>query len=253
MTKMKLVAPAREIELIRLLNDSAPDSKSYKRALDELILANTGLIHKIVHRFPIKNSVCSYQDLFHAGIEGLVHGIQKFDVTRGYRLSTYCYRWAQAYVARYFQNHGKTIRIPVHLSTVQMRVKKATEELTRDLGRTPTDAEVASVCDGTEAVDAILNCTVHSLNSVMNDTGEYEGLVGEDTTEEHDYQLECELLLERLHRDVSERDFNMFIHRFGLLGKREHTLSEISDFHGVTRARCHQVSNNCFRLMKTYV
>ncbi len=87
---------AREIELIRLLKLSAPGSKSYKRVLDELVLANRGLVHKLVQKFPIKNSSCGYDDLFQEGIAGLIHGIQKFEVERGCRLSTYCYRWIQA-------------------------------------------------------------------------------------------------------------------------------------------------------------
>ena len=116
MTKSELMSTEREIQLVRQLPN--------KRALDELVLANTGLIHKICHKFPVKNASVTYDDLFQAGIEGLIHGIQKFDVTRGYRLSTYCYRWIQAYVSRYWQNHGKTIRIPVHMANLQMKVRR---------------------------------------------------------------------------------------------------------------------------------
>ena len=242
MTKKELMTADREIELVRLLPN--------KRAMDELILSNLGLIHKIVHKFPIKNASCGYEDLYHAGIEGLVHGIQKFEVTRGYRLSTYCYRWIQAYVSRYFQNHGKTIRIPVHLTTTEMKVKKAIEELTRELGRTPNRSEVESVVDDASAVSAILATECTSLNRIVAENEELECFAGEDKSETIDYQLQCEMMLDELRKEVSERDFNMFIYRNGLMGKKEHTLDEIASHHGVTRSRVHQVTKQCFSLMR---
>ena len=243
MTKTELMSASREIQLVRQLPS--------KRALDELVLANTGLIHKIVHRFPLKNASCGYDDLFQAGIEGLIHGIHKFDVTRGYRLSTYCYRWIQAYVSRYFQNQGKTIRVPVHMANVELQARKVTEQLTRELGRVPTSSEVEEVYPQAAQVASLQPCA--SLNKLMSEGDELEALCGEDKSETHDYEMECDILLSKLRTEVSERDFNIFVHRYGLLGVKEHTLSEISDFHGVTRARCHQVSNNCFRMMKSYV
>ena len=239
----ELMTTEREIELVRLLPN--------KKALDELVLANTGLIHKIVHKFPIKNASCTYDDLFQAGIEGLIHGIQKFDVTRGYRLSTYCFRWIQAYVSRYWQNHGKTIRIPVHMANLQMKVKKATELLTKELGRTPSQSEIEDIVPEAINTSGLTDCV--SLNQMIAESDELEAVVGEDKTEVNDYQTECEMMLDRLRSEVSERDFNIFIHRHGLLDVPPHTLGEIADFHGITRARVHQVSNHCFQVMREMV
>ena len=247
MAKTVLMAASREIELIRVLNSSDTGSRSYKKALDELVLSNRGLIHKLVQKFPIKNASCSYDDLFQEGIAGLIHGIQKFEVERGYRLSTYCYRWIQAYISRYFQNQGKTIRIPVHLATREMMAKKQVENLTEELGHTPSNNEI------TEAgIDTFTHSDCISLNKMIADNEELDALQGEDNTEVNDYIMECELLLEKLRADVSDRDFNIFVHRYGLLSIPEHTLDEISKFHGITRSRIHQVSNDCFRKMSTY-
>ena len=242
MSKSDLMSAEREIELIRQLPN--------KKALDELVLSNLGLVHKIVHKFPIKNASCGYEDLYHAGIEGLVYGIHKFDVTRGYRLSTYVYRWIQAYVSRYYQNHGKTIRIPVHLATTDMKVKKQVEELTRELGHTPSQAEIESVIDDASVVSSILAAECKSLNQIVSEDEELECFAGEDKTEATDYELQCELMLDELKTKVTDRDFNMFIFRNGLMGKREHTLDEIAEFHGVTRSRVHQVTKQCINLMR---
>ena len=132
-----------EIELIRLYNSD--NDKVSKRALDRLVLSNTGLVHKLVNKFPIKNATCTYDDLYQEGIAGLIHAISKFDVTKGYRLSTYSYRWIQAYVQRYYQNHARSVRVPVHVVDSQLSLNKQVEKLTSELGRTPTMQEIVSV------------------------------------------------------------------------------------------------------------
>ena len=252
MSKTELMSPSREIELIRMLNLSAPGSRSYKRLLDELVLANVGLVHKVVHRFPIKNSNCSYDDLYQEGVGGLIHGIQKFDCTRGYRLSTYCFRWIQAYVQRYFQNQGKTIRLPVHMANKQFALKKVIENMTTELGRVPTDEEVRVVVPNIDELQSSMRDCI-SLNQMISENEELDCLQGDDTTEERDYVMEVEMALDKLKEEVSDRDFNIFIHREGLLGVPPHTLNEISEYHGITRSRCHQISNQVFSKMKELI
>ena len=233
-----------ELTLVKQLPD--------KRALDRLVTSNLGLVHKITHKFPIKNCNVTYDDLFQEGVAGLIHGIHKYDVTRGYRLSTYVYRWIQARVTRYFQNQGKTIRIPVHMANKQYNYKRVVESLTQELGRTPTQNEIEQVVEDCGGVTESMRDTV-SLNQLIGDSEELDCLVGDDKTVERDYILECEMLLDKLSSEVSPRDFNIFIYRHGLLGKSEHTLGEIAEFHDLTRARVHQVSNNVLSKLKELV
>ena len=225
--------------------------KDNKKSLDKLVLANLGLVHKITHRFPIKNSNCGYDDLFQEGVAGLMHAIDKFEAERGYRLSTYAYRWIQAYVTRYYQNQGRVIRVPVHMSTKQQQLNKQVETMTRDLGRTPTDEEIR---DSNRSVEAIRNATmtVSSLNALIGESEELEGLQGIDKTEENDIQIQCEMMLDRVRGQVSERDFGVLCGRYGLLGEPQHTLSELSERFGVTRARCHQIERSCLKLMRSF-
>lgn len=252
MTKKELMAPSREIELMRELNESDVSSIRYKKVLDELVLANVGLCHKIVHRFPIKNSTCSYDDLYQEAIAGLIHGIQKFECVRGYRLSTYCYRWIQAYVSRYYQNQGKTIRLPVHMANKHHLLKKAVEKLTLDLKRTPTDEEIREVMPEVDELQKSMQDCI-SLNQMISDNEELDCLQGEDTTEERDYVMEVEMALDKVKEEVSSRDFNIFIHREGLLGVPPHTLNEIADYHQLTRSRVHQITNQVFNVMREVV
>ena len=251
MTKQSHLTRDEELFLINVLR-SEKSASNHQWAMDKLVLSNVGLIHKIVHKFPIKNASCTYDDLFQAGIEGLIHGIHKFEPERGHRLTTYCYRWIQAYVSRYYQNHGKTIRVPVHLATAEMTINKRVEQLTRDLGRTPSDSEIESVCDNVEQVK-LAKRQIVSLNQSANDDDEVMTLVGEDRTEEMDHKMEVDHIIDQLADDVSERDLNMFIHRYGLQGNKERTLNEIADYHKVTRARVHQVVRAVFNKAQAVV
>ena len=224
--------------------------KDNKKSLDKLVLANLGLVHKITHRFPIKNSNCGYDDLFQEGVAGLMHAIDKFEPARGYRLSTYSYRWIQAYVTRYYQNQGRTIRVPVHMSTKQQQLNKQIETMTRDLGRTPTDEEIRDANASVEAIKSA-TLTVSSLNQLVGESEELECLQGEDRTEERDTEMECELLLDKVRGQVSERDYCILLQRYGLRGEAAHTLSEISEKHGITRARIHQVERQMLKTMRS--
>ena len=247
-----LMNPSREIELIRELNNYEKGERRYQRALDELVLSNTGLVHKIVHKFPIKNASCSYDDLYQEGIAGLIHGIEKFDVTRGYRLSTYSYRWIQAYVTRYFQNHGRVIRIPVHMFNKQLELKKTIEKMTQDLGRNPTPEEVQSLKDDVMTIQTSM-MNVSSLNQLISETDELECLQGDDNTDAFDSKVDCDILLAKVKKMVSERDFDILVKRFGLAGYTPSTLNEIAEETGLTRSRCHQVINGMISKMREMV
>ena len=252
MSKTKLMAPSREIELIRQVQSNAIGTRAHKRALDELVVSNMGLVHKIVHRFPMKNATCSYDDLFQEGIAGLIHGIGKFDLSRGYRLSTYSYRWIQAFVSRYFQNNGRSIRVPVHMSTKQQAFNKDVELLTKQLGRTPTANEIRELNEDVDVIQSSM-MNVSSLNGLINDNDELECLQGEDRTEEFDMQVDAELLLTKLRALVSDRDFSILTARFGLGGVPPHTLSELATKHNITRARIHQVESDCIKQLRQLI
>ncbi len=250
MTKTKeLMTASREIELMREVNREAGDYRRYKRALDELVLANVGLVHKVVHKFPLKNANCSYDDLYQAGIEGLIYGINKFDETRGYRLSTYVYRWIQAYVTRYYQNHGRVIRIPVHMFNRQLELKKKIEKATKEKGRELTADEVQSITNDVDVIQQSM-MQVSSLNQLISETDELECLQSDTDEDAFNSKVDADILLSKVKKEVSERDFTILTKRFGLCGETPHTLNEISEATGLTRSRCHQVINHQLNLMR---
>lgn len=249
-TKTERLTHVEEIELIRLSRSDSKTVRDY--ATNRLVTHNVGLVHKLVNKFPIKNSTCSYDDLYQEGIMGLMHGIRKFDETRGYRLSTYVYRWIQAYIRRYYLNHSRSVRVPVHISDAQMTLNKQIEKLTAELGRTPKMSEIIAVnSDAVRIIDDMKSNV--SLNATIGESSELEDVVGEDKTEEFETTTDCHLLLDKLRDNVSSRDFNILMLRFGLNGESEHTLEEIADKYEVTRARIHQIEKTLIKKLRALV
>ena len=173
-----------------------------------MVTHNLGLVSKIVNKFPLKNANCSFDDLFQEGVAGLIHGLRKFDPTKGCRLSTYVYNWISAYVRRYYQNQGRTVRVPIHMADKSFKLNRQIEELTEKLGRTPTLEEVQALNKNADQIFTSMRGTV-SLNNIVGEDSELESIVGEDKTEEFDTNHDAGVLLAEVKTMVSDRDYNI--------------------------------------------
>ena len=242
---------AEEIELTRALLKAKEGGRErrYKYLLDKLVTSNLGLVTKIVSKFPLKNANCTFDDLFQEGVAGLIHGIRKFDPSKGYRLSTYVYNWISVYVRRYYQNQGRTVRVPIHMADKQYKLNRQIEELTERLGRTPTKDEVSSLNVKADHIMAAMR-PIASLNTMIGEDSELSSIIGEDKTEEYTTCYDAEALLTQVKPLVSERDFGVIVHRFGLVDGSPLTLSEVADKYQVTRARVHQIEKTVLQKMK---
>ena len=241
-----------ELDLVKSVQDNDPNSRRAKYAMNKLVSGNLGLVRKLVYKFPIKTASCSSEDLFQEGVAGLMHGIRKFDTTRGYRLSTYVYRWIWAYCSRYYQNHGRVIRVPVHQSDKYLELTKQIEQLTEDLGRIPTDDEVREMNPDADKIKATMLFPL-SLNYSLGEDNELLDVQGEDNTERFHMKVDVDILLDKLKSSVSDRDYQIIIKRYGLDGSGPRTLEEIADGCDLTRARVHQVQQKLLKMMRSMV
>lgn len=131
------------------LADQAPPAVKRRglRARDRMVSANLRLVAHVArrarHGLGVAVVEADLPDLLQAGAIGLQRGVEKFDPTRGYKLSTYAYWWIRQGISRHIDSHGRTIRIPTtHTGTIA-RAGKVAAALAAHLGRTPSRAELA--------------------------------------------------------------------------------------------------------------
>ena len=132
-----LLTAAEEIELAKRIERGDLEAK------ERMINANLRLVVSQARRY--QGHGLPMEDLVQEGMLGLIRAVEKFDWRRGFKFSTYGTLWIRQAIQRGLQNHGRTIRVPVHVSQRQVKVRKIEAELNTKLGREPTDEEIATV------------------------------------------------------------------------------------------------------------
>src|SRR5580700_9587069 len=164
-----LLTAAEEIELAKRIE------RGDLAAKERMINANLRLVVSQARRY--QGHGLPMEDLVQEGMLGLIRAVEKFDWRRGFKFSTYGTLWIRQAIQRGLQNHGRTIRVPVHVSQRQVKVRKIAGELSVKLGREPTDEEIAAVAElPIEQVFEIreLSRAMTSLDQPVSEDGETE-------------------------------------------------------------------------------
>ena len=241
--KTPLLTPQEEIKL------AARIKRGDKEARAHMIKANLRLVVKIAHDYG--NLGLPLLDLVSEGNIGLMKAVERFDPAKGGKLSTYAAWWIKQSIKRALANQSKTIRLPVHLVDKIAKVKRLAMAMSEELGREPSDDELAAEI-GISAAKLSQLRTVSirpaSLDAPINDDDgtEFGELVGDDSAvdpaenlSDKDLQEEVADLLGVL--DARER--KIINSRFGLDGGKARTLEEVGQKFGVTRERIRQLQN----------
>ena len=237
-----------------------------KSAREYLITSNIRLVISVVKKHYSKNYAMNKglppEDLIQEGILGLMHAIDRFEMGKDTKLSTYAYFWIQQYIQRAIDDDGTTIRIPVYIKEQQRHMLAAIAQYQDEHnGKNPTDAYLAKALGLTEShIQRLRKTPVSDVSLDMRIGWEEEG--GElinfvtamgsndsyiESPEEQYEKTERIEIARELVNCLDERSKSIMIMRYGLFGGKPHTLEECGVANGVTRERVRQIEKKALQ------
>jgi len=249
--KTPLLTIQEEISLARRIR------RGDKAARDHMISANLRLVVKIAMDY--KDFGLPLLDLISEGNIGLIKAVERFDPRKGGKLSTYAAWWIKQSIKRALANQSKTIRLPVHLVDKIAKMRRVAMALSEDLGREPSDEEIAiELGVPTNKVAHLKSVSVRpaSLDAPVGEDGDsatFGDMVGDENAVSPYENLQAKNLNFDLHSMVDSldpREAEIIKMRFGLDGHDELTLEEVGKHFRVTRERVRQLQNLALSKMR---
>ena len=243
-----LLSPEEEMKL------AANVARGDQEARKKFINSNLKLVVSIAKRYIGKG--LEFLDLISEGNLGLMKAVDRFDLKKGYKFSTYATWWIRHFMIKALQDKVRTIRIPVGVSEKYNKVKNIHEELTKELKREPTTKEIADKMHMTEKelVKLISNFNQEPV-SLENPVGDGDTTLKE-LIEDSDnpkvdeyvyYTIEKENIKEELSKILSSQEVIVILMRFGLKDNICYTLEKVGEKLCVTRERARQIEKKALK------
>ena len=251
--KIPLLSSEQELELAKKIYDSQDE---FSKNL--LVNANLRLVVSIAKKYIGRG--LSFLDLIQEGNLGLMKAAGRFDYTKGYKFSTYATWWIQQSITRAIADKARIIRLPIHMIESLGKIRRATIDLTTELGHTPTKQEIAyrlgiSVNKLTSIIkSAQSTISMETPANSSEDSSKIADFIVDDSTITPDSRVSQENLFEDIRKMLSQlspKERDVLILRYGLDNNgTKKTLDEIGSQYGVSRERIRQIENRAIAKLK---
>lgn len=251
--KIPLLTMEEELELAKKIQE---DGDSFSK--QTLVNANLRLVVSIAKKYIGRG--LSFLDLIQEGNVGLIKAAGRFDYRKGYKFSTYATWWIQQSITRAIADKARIIRLPIHMIDSISKIRKATIDLTTELGRTPTKQEIAHRMGlSVQKLTSIIKSAQSTISmdtpaTSDEDSSKIADFIVDNSTITPDGRVSQDSLLEDIRNilnQLSPKERDVLILRFGLDtdgGKK--TLDEIGTSYGVSRERIRQIETRAISKLK---
>ena len=248
--QVKLLAPAEEIALAERIQ------RGDQEAREQMIKANLRLVVKIARDY--EGLGLPLLDLVSEGNIGLMKAVERFQVAKGAKLSTYAAWWIKQSIKRALANQSKTIRLPVYVTQKMAHIRKAAVKLRGTLDREATDQELADDLElspwrirkyreASRAVICLDSPISPDDSTLLSETLADESAAApfDDLVEDNDHNLVHEVLA-----TLDARESKILAMRFGLDDGKAKTLEQVAEHFGITRERIRQIQEQALEKMR---
>ena len=242
--------------LARRLEKVNAQLAEYEELKRQLTTSNLRLVVSVAKKY--RNRGMSFLDLIQEGSTGLMRAVDKYEYRRGFKFSTYATWWIRQSITRAIADHGRTIRIPVHMIEAMSRIRTASHQILQETGKEPSILEAGLRAGLTQEEVARLIPLISPTISIDRNIGENEDnsiseFIVDETVDRPDQSASTDMLkqiLGELLKTLTPRERDIIRFRYGIGTPYAYTLEEVGRIFRVTRERVRQIETKAMEKLQ---